>query len=184
MKALKQDRVIEEMESLMDETRLLFHRMKVTAEQLHGPEQITAGMRGVLFGLAHSGPRTVPQMAKARPVEGRSQEGAIQGLERLYKPNRKNPILLKPGSPETNLLVAIRDEAHRFAVTYHRTLKQRLDFESDLDGIPGVGERKKRALLAHFKDMAAIRSATVEALSRVEGLSRRDAEAIHHRFRS
>jgi len=61
-------RVVEAAESLIDETRLLFHRMKVAAEQLHDAEEITAGMRGVLFGLDRSGPQTVPQMARARPV--------------------------------------------------------------------------------------------------------------------
>jgi len=64
----KQARVVEAVESLIDETRLLFHRMKVAAEQLHAAEEITAGMRGVLFGLDRSGPQTVPQMARARPV--------------------------------------------------------------------------------------------------------------------
>lgn len=64
----KQARVAEAVESLIDETRLLFHRMKLAAEQLHGAEEITAGMRGVLFSLDRSGPQTVPQMASARPV--------------------------------------------------------------------------------------------------------------------
>jgi DNA-binding MarR family transcriptional regulator len=64
----KQGRAVEAVESLIDETRRLFHRMKLAAEQLHGAEEITAGMRGVLFGLDRSGPRTVPQMARARPV--------------------------------------------------------------------------------------------------------------------
>ena len=68
MTASKQARAIEAVESLIDETRLLFHRMKVAAEQLHDAEEITAGMRGVLFGLDRSGPQTVPQMARARPV--------------------------------------------------------------------------------------------------------------------
>jgi len=59
---------VEALESLIDETRLLFHRMKLAAEQLHAAEEITAGMRGVLFDLDRSGPQTVPQMARARPV--------------------------------------------------------------------------------------------------------------------
>jgi len=68
MTASKQARAVEAVESLIDETRLLFHRMKLAAEQLHAAEEITAGMRGVLFSLDRSGPLTVPQMAKARPV--------------------------------------------------------------------------------------------------------------------
>jgi len=68
MTSNKQPRVVEAMQSLMDETRLLFHRMKLAAEALHGAEGITAGMRGVLFSLDRSGPQTVPQIAGARPV--------------------------------------------------------------------------------------------------------------------
>jgi len=68
MTASKQARAIEAVESLIDETRLLFHHMKWAAEQLHAAEEITAGMRGVLFSLDRSGPLTVPQLAKARPV--------------------------------------------------------------------------------------------------------------------
>jgi DNA-binding MarR family transcriptional regulator len=64
----KQARVVEAVESLIDETRLFFHRMKLAAEQLHDAEEITAGLRGVLFSLDRSGPQTVPQMARARPV--------------------------------------------------------------------------------------------------------------------
>ena len=60
--------MVEAVEGLIDETRLLFHRMKLAAEQLHRAEETTAGMRGVLFGLDRSGPQTVPQMARARPV--------------------------------------------------------------------------------------------------------------------
>lgn len=68
MTGKKQARVVDAVGLLIDETRLLFHRMKLAAEQLHGAEGITACMRGVLFGLDHSDPQTVPQMARARPV--------------------------------------------------------------------------------------------------------------------
>jgi DNA-binding MarR family transcriptional regulator len=68
MTTAKQAGLVEATSSLVDETRALFHRMKLAAEQLHAAEGITAGMRGVLFGLASTGPQTVPQMARQRPV--------------------------------------------------------------------------------------------------------------------
>ena len=68
MNSTRKARRVEAVEELIDETRLLFHRMKLAAEQLHDAEGITAGMRGVLFSLDRSGPQTVPQMARARPV--------------------------------------------------------------------------------------------------------------------
>jgi DNA-binding MarR family transcriptional regulator len=88
----KQARVVEAMESLIDETRLLFHRMKLVAEQLHGVEGITAGMRGVLFGLDRSGPQTVPQMASARPVSRQHIQMLVNPLvERRYVELVDNP---------------------------------------------------------------------------------------------
>jgi DNA-binding MarR family transcriptional regulator len=88
----KQARVVEAVESLIDETRMLFHRMKLASEQLHGAEQITAGMRGVLFGLDRSGPQTVPQMAKARPVSRQHIQMLVNPLaERRYVELVDNP---------------------------------------------------------------------------------------------
>ena len=85
-------RVVEAVESLIDETRRLFHRMKLAAEQLHGAEGITAGMRGVLFGLDRSGPQTVPQMASARPVSRQHIQTLVNPLvERRYVELVDNP---------------------------------------------------------------------------------------------
>jgi DNA-binding MarR family transcriptional regulator len=85
-------RVVEAMGSLIDETRLLFHRMKVAAEHLHSAEKITAGMRGVLFGLDRSGPQTVPQMARARPVSRQHIQMLVNPLvERRYIKLIDNP---------------------------------------------------------------------------------------------
>lgn len=67
-------------ETVIDETRRLFHHMKAAAEQLHAAEQITAGMRGVLIDLDRSGPRTVPQMARARPVSRQHIQMLVNSL--------------------------------------------------------------------------------------------------------
>lgn len=129
----------------------------------------------------------VVALAKARSTPGRdkkeSAEPDLKEVERIYKPNQKNPIVLKQGSAANRLLEFIRDEAHRFAIAYHRTLKNNLEFQSELDNIEGVGEKKKRALLAYFMDMEKIKTASVEELLKVEGINERDAEAIHSYFR-
>jgi DNA-binding MarR family transcriptional regulator len=88
----RQARVVEAMGLLIDETRLLFHRMKLAAEELHGAEEITAGMRGVLFSLDRSGPQTVPQMARARPVSRQHIQMLVNPLaQRHYVDLVDNP---------------------------------------------------------------------------------------------
>jgi excinuclease ABC subunit C len=73
----------------------------------------------------------------------------------------------------------IRDEAHRFALTYHRNLRGRAARGSVLDGIPGVGPKRKKALIRHFGTIKKVRSATPEELMEVEGISAKLAEEIY-----
>ncbi|MBN1828943.1 MAG: excinuclease ABC subunit UvrC [Deltaproteobacteria bacterium] len=91
-------------------------------------------------------------------------------VDRIYRPGRKNAIVLPPGSPALLLLQRIRDEAHRFAVAYHRRLKERKDFSSLLDAVPGVGPSKKKAILRHFKSMDILRNAAESRFSEVPGV--------------
>lgn len=96
--------------------------------------------------------------------------------ERVYLPNVKDPILLKEGSRPDLLLRRIRDEVHRFAVSYHRKLRSRIS--SALDEVPGIGEKKKKALLERFGDIEAIRQAKVEELMEVNGVTEKLAIEI------
>src|SRR2546428_14160425 len=82
--------------------------------------------------------------------------------ERVFLPGRKNPVVLKPSSPATHVLQCIRDEAHRFAITYHRNLRSRALLSSKLDGIPGVGPAKRRDLLRYFGSIVALTEASDE----------------------
>jgi excinuclease ABC subunit C len=77
------------------------------------------------------------------------------------------------------MLQRVRDEAHRFAITYHRKLKSERDFQSVLDTIPGIGESKKKALLKSFGDTRRIREASVDALQKADGIGRKMAAKIH-----
>jgi excinuclease ABC subunit C len=90
--------------------------------------------------------------------------------ERVFVPERKDAIRLRPGSSELFLLTRLRDEAHRFAIGHHRKRRSKRQIASALDEIPGVGPALKKSLLAHFGKVAAIRAASVEELSAVKGV--------------
>ncbi len=92
--------------------------------------------------------------------------------DKIYVPGRKNPVRLKSDDPVLFLMMRIRDEAHRRAVTYHRKLRQKGLTRSQLDGIPGVGKQRKKSLLKHFKGIDAISKAKVEELCTVPGINR------------
>jgi len=97
--------------------------------------------------------------------------------ERIYLPGRKNPIILNPSSPATHLVQRIRDEAHRFAITYHRKLRGRTMVASRLDAITGVGEIRRKTLLRRFGSLEKIAEATDEQLRDV-GVDTKTAAAI------
>ena len=92
--------------------------------------------------------------------------------ERVYLPGRKNPIVLRANSPATHLLQRIRDEAHRFAVTFHRTLRGKTLVTSQLDQIIGIGSITRTKLLKRFGSLANLAEASEDAL-REAGLSER-----------
>jgi excinuclease ABC subunit C len=91
--------------------------------------------------------------------------------ERVFLPGRKNPVILKRNSTALFLLQRVRDEAHRFAITYHRQLRSKERLRSVLDSIPGVGSARRKRLLRHFGSVRRIRDASVEALTQVPGIS-------------
>jgi excinuclease ABC subunit C len=86
--------------------------------------------------------------------------------ERVFLPGRKNPVLLNPSSPATHLLQRIRDEAHRFAITYHRKLRGKALVASELDGIIGIGTIRRNRLLKTFGNLEKIAGATDDQLRR------------------
>ena len=108
--------------------------------------------------------------------------GLAESFELIYLPGRDDPVVLPRSSAALHLVERIRDEAHRFAITYHRSLRAKRDLFSVLDRIPGVGEKRKRALFDHFDTMQDIRDAGVDALAAVPGVSRPAAESIYAYF--
>ena len=107
------------------------------------------------------------------PVVGLAKE-----REELWSPRASQPLVLPASSQALYLVQRLRDEAHRFAVTYHRKLRARAQTRSVLDELPGVGPARKRALLRVFGSTRQMRSATVEQIASVPGISRGLAERI------
>jgi excinuclease ABC subunit C len=97
--------------------------------------------------------------------------------ERIFLPGQEAPIPLGKDTAEMLLVAAIRDEAHRFAITYHR--KQRGKISSALDGIPGVGPTRRKALLRHFGSLTRLKQASLDDLLAAPGLPRAVAEAVY-----
>ncbi|MBI5655877.1 MAG: excinuclease ABC subunit UvrC [Geobacter sp.] len=117
-------------------------------------------------------------LAKSRVRPAPGQTDVVRSAERVFRPGRKNPIVLRQNSPPLLLLARIRDEAHRFAVSYHKKLRERENSRSLLQEVPGVGPKLSRVLLRHFGSLAEVRSATIEQISAVSGITRTVAEAV------
>ncbi len=107
-------------------------------------------------------------IAKERQDEG----------EKLYRPGRKNPIVLPSHNPALLFLMRIRDESHRYGITFHRKLRNASTLASDLDKIPGIGTAKKQELLRHMGSLKRLKAATLSELMEVKGIGPELAAAI------
>jgi len=104
--------------------------------------------------------------------------GLAKEREEIFVPGQPDPILLPRGSQGLFLMQRIRDEAHRFALQYHRRLREKQTCTSVLEEIPGIGPKRRQALLKHFGSFEGIRQATMEDLMAVPGMTRRAAEQV------
>jgi excinuclease ABC subunit C len=104
--------------------------------------------------------------------------GLAKENEEIFLPGRPDPIMLPRDSQALFLVQRVRDEAHRFAITFHRSTRGKKALKSQLDDIPGVGPTRKKALMRKFGSVKAIREASVEDLLQVEGINRSVAESI------
>jgi excinuclease ABC subunit C len=135
------------------------------------------------LGLAGRFP--VAGMAKSRvkrraPGRARREGQAIERTEeRFFLPGRMNPVTFAPDSPALHLLARLRDEAHRFAITYHRELRGRQALRSTLEDIEGIGKTRAAALLRHFGSMKKLRQATADQIAEVKGIPRDLAGKIY-----
>ena len=99
-------------------------------------------------------------------------------IEEIFVPGKSGPIVLREDNPTLHMIQRLRDEAHRFAITYHRQLRQKSLSASVLDEIPNLGPKRKQALLQHFGSIEAIRAASLDGLLSVKGIPRSVAENI------
>ena len=117
-------------------------------------------------------------MAKAR-AQGEFSDSEVQSSkERFFLPGRQNPVTFRNSSEALKILVGLRDEAHRFAITFHRKLRSETSMHSQLDEISGLGERRKKALLKKFKDVESIKLASAEDIEKLPTFHRVLAERI------
>ena len=104
-------------------------------------------------------------------------------IEEVFVEGESESIILEHHTPELQLLQHIRDEAHRFAITYHRRLRGKRNLESVLDHIEGIGPKRRKALYKHFGNLDAMRVAELEELESVEGMNKKAALAVYEFFR-
>ena len=109
--------------------------------------------------------------------------GLAKRLEEVFVVNSSSPIILKPASVELRLLQRIRDEAHRFAITYHRYIRTKKQTKSILDDIPGIGPKKRDALLKVFGTSAEIAKTNIDLLETVPGINPALASTIFNYFK-
>ncbi len=117
--------------------------------------------------------KAMREMGADIPAAGLAKEN-----EELFIPGRAKPIVLPPSSPGLQLLQRLRDEAHRFALGYHHRVRRKETFASVLDSVPGIGAKRKKALIRQFGSVKAIRQATVAELANVSGITKSLAQKI------
>lgn len=132
---------------------------------------------GVLSDLGVTGIETAA-LAKSRVLAAPEAAEVERSAERVFRPGRKNPLVLRQNSAPLLLLARIRDEAHRFAITYHQKLRDRTNFRSLLEEVPGVGPETSRLLLRRFGSLAGVRAASLDELVSIKGVTRAMAEAL------
>ena len=117
-------------------------------------------------------------LAKERTARNFKGEHVEKTLERFYLPGRQNPVTFAEASDAFKILVSLRDEAHRFAISFHRKLRDDQSLKSQLDGIKGLGPVLRKRLLKQYESVDKIREANVDELTSVSGITKKLAESI------
>jgi excinuclease ABC subunit C len=138
---------------------------------------VVDGGRGQLNVVRH----TLKELGLTFPVAGLAKATVQEGRpvrDRLFLPGRKNPLLPPANAPGWLLLLRLRDETHRFAITYHRQRARKELLASVLDQAPGIGPVRRRRLLEHFLSVEAINAATLEEIAALPGFNQQVAETL------
>ncbi len=140
-----------------------------------GKGQLSMAIR-ILSELGKNIP--VVGLAKARTQSDFQSTEVTATEERFFLPGRQNPVIFKNNSEAFYILTGIRDEAHRFAITYHRKLREAGSLASELDYVSGLGEKRKQELLRQFQSVEALKKADAEEIAQMKGFNRVLAERI------
>ena len=108
--------------------------------------------------------------------------GLAKEFEEIFIPNSSRPIIIPKNNPALHLLQQVRDESHRFAITYHRKLRSKDISSSSLDDIAGIGKKRKVNLLKEFKTIDNIKKASIEELAKIEGMNQKTAENVYNYY--
>lgn len=100
-------------------------------------------------------------------------------LDEIYMPGREDTLYLERNSPALHLIQRIRDEAHRFALTHHQSLRSKTSIHSRLEEIEGIGPKRRKALLRHFKSLQKMKEATMKQILEVKGMNQKAAQAVY-----
>ena len=125
---------------------------------------------------------SVVEILESKGIKDIDIIGLAKREEEVFLPYNSNPVILPRNSYALKVLQRIRDEAHRFAITFHRELRQKRQTHSKLLAIEGVGQKRVKALFDAFKNIENIKNASIEDLCIVKGIDRRSAENIYHHF--
>ncbi len=160
--------------------RRRFRRAAIEAEEGIGPDEARWRMPDLVLIDGGKG-----QVSAAKEVlddlglHDLPLAGIAKQREELFPPGAREPIVLPGTSPALHLVQRLRDEAHRFAITYHRTLRGRRQTRSAFDDLPGLGPKRRRALLRAFGSIRKVREASVEEIAAVPGIGQGLAERVH-----
>jgi excinuclease ABC subunit C len=132
----------------------------------------------IIAELGMSGRFDVVSLAKSRVTRDVAAETLQKSNERVFLPGRRNPVVLRQNSAPLLLLAAIRDEAHRFAIEYHRKLRGKEGIASGIDWIPGIGAKRRTALLQRFGSLQRLVEAGVDEIAAVAGMNHKTAETV------
>lgn len=165
-----------------------FRQEKVEREGLPDLVVVDGGIgqlnavHAIVRGLGLDGRFDLVSLAKSRTDSDLQSSDIRKSDERIFLPARKNPVVLRQNSPALLLLARIRDEAHRFAIEYHRKLRGKQGVSSGVIQIPGIGPKRRTALLKHFGSLQRLKEAGIDEIVSVDGMTPALSKVVYEWF--
>lgn len=167
---------------------VFLRRFRMDAREKNAPPDLVVvdggigqlnAVQEILTELGLAGSFDLVSLAKSRVTHDASSQSIRKSDERVYLPGRKNPVVLHQNSKPLLLLAAIRDEAHRFAISYHRKLRGKEGIASGIEAIVGIGPKRRTALLKYFGSLQRLKEATIIDILGVPGMNQKMAESLY-----